>query len=292
MGSEMQGRRVPDAQARDRAAIDFVVIGAMRAGTTTLHTLLTRHGQIAMSRDKETDFFIATKNYGRGLDWYHAQFDAQRPIRGEASPNYSKRRDFPGVPERLLRHAPEARLIYVVRDPVARAVSQYGHQWNMGLIVDSPEQLAGTDEYRSLIDISSYARQMQAWLDHARAEQLLVVDFDQLVAQPQPQIDRILSHVGAAPMMLGTMAEHNSGAQLSRVPRPLLRLAQGPMRPLLTRVLDQRMRDRLRRLSAVGPRRRPPAFPPDLLARMRGDLAADAARFRQMTGMDFAHWSV
>ena len=76
--------------AADRPAnagpVDFVIVGAMRAGTTTLHALLAEHPQITMSRDKETDFFIAEKNYSRGLCWYEAQFDPTRPIRGEASP--------------------------------------------------------------------------------------------------------------------------------------------------------------------------------------------------------------
>lgn len=275
-----------------RAPVDFVVIGAMRAGTTTLHTLLARHGAISMSRDKETDFFIAEKNFGRGLGWYEGQFDPARPLRGEASPNYSKSRDFPGVPARLATYAPDARLIYVVRDPVARAVSQYGHSWNMGQPLAAPDALAADDEYLSLIDISSYAHQLEAWRAHFRDEQILIVDFDALTSQPQAQIDRILAHVGAPAMQIGDAGNHNSGSQLSRVPRPLLRLAQGPMRPLLTKLLNQGARDRLRRISAIGPKRRPPSFPPPLLERMRADLAADAARFRAMTGMEFAHWSV
>lgn len=272
--------------------VDFVIIGAMRAGTTTMHTLLSRHDQISMSRDKETDYFIAQKNYGRGIGWYRAQFDVRRPIRGEASPNYSKARDFPGVPARLVEHAPAVRIIYVVRDPVARAVSQYEHSWNMGRPLPRPEVLAGSDEYLSLIDISSYARQLDHWRKHVGDDQILIVDFDLLVAQPQSQIDRILAHVGAAPMPLGEAGAHNSAVQLSRVPRPLLRLAQGRLRPVLTRLLNQRLRDRLRRLSAIGPRRRAPEFPDHLLSRMRQDLASDAARFRQMTGMEFAHWTV
>lgn len=280
------------AEVERRAPVDFVVVGAMRAGTTTLHTLLSGHSAIAMSRDKETDFFIAEKNYGRGLNWYEGQFDPARAIRGEISPNYSKARDFPGVPARLVGHCPDVRLIYLVRDPVLRAVSQYQHSWNMGLLTETPEGLAGGHDYRSLIDISSYARQLDLWRAEVSRERILIVDFDSLTADPQAQIDRILAHVGAPPMRLGAIASHNSGDELSRVPRPLLRLAQGRLRPLLTRLLNQRARDRLRRLGAVGPRRQPPPFPEALLARMRQDLAPDAARFRQMTGMEFAHWSI
>lgn len=278
--------------ARDRAPVDFVIIGAMRAGTTTLHSVLSRHPQISMSRDKETDFFIPGRNYGRGLQWYLDQFDPALPIRGEASPNYAKLRDFPDVPQTLSRHAPDARLVYVVRDPVRRAVSQYAHSWNMGMALPPPAQLADTHEYLSILDISSYARQLDPWRALFGPKRILIVDFDALLADPQAQFDRICAHVGADPMPVAALAAHNATSELSRVPRPLLRLAQGPLRPLLTRLLDQRMRDRLRGLAAFGPDRKPPEFPAPLLARLRQDLAEDAARFRHLSGMDFPHWSV
>ncbi len=273
-------------------AVDFVIVGAMRAGTTTLHTLLSRHPEITMSRDKETDFFIAEKNYGRGPCWYQAQFDADRPIRGEASPNYAKGRDFPGVPARLASHAPDARLIYIVRDPVSRVRSQYAHSWNMGDLTTLPEDLTRTDEYDSLVDTSSYARQLQLWRAHFPDEAILIVDFDQLISAPQDQIDRILAHIGAAPLQVDDLDSHNDTDQLSRVPRPLMRLAHSRLRPLLTALLDQRARARLRQFFAVAPRRNPPEFPERLRAQLRRDLAEDATRFRQMTGMEFRRWSI
>lgn len=272
--------------------VDFVVIGAMRAGTTTLHTLLADHPQITMSRDKETDFFIAGKNYSRGLDWYESQFDPARPIRGEASPNYAKRLEFPGVAARLASHAPQARLIYVVRDPVARLRSQYAHAWHMGDMKLLPRELPDSDEYASLVDSSSYARQLQEWRAHFDAEAILTVDFDQLFTNPQQELSRILRHIGAAPMQVEDLASHNDSAHLSHVPRPLMRLAHGRLRPVLTALLDQRSRSRLRKLLSVAPRRKPPEFPAALNARIARDLAEDSARFRQMTGMEFSQWSV
>ncbi|WP_374633830.1 sulfotransferase [Paracoccus sp. (in: a-proteobacteria)] len=273
-------------------AVDFVIVGAMRAGTTTLHALLADHPQISMSRDKETDFFIAEKNYSRGLEWYQAQFDPARPLRGEASPNYAKRLDFPGVPARLARHAPRARLIYVVRDPIARAQSQYAHAWNMGDMKVLPQDLMRSDEYDSLVDVSSYARQLQEWRAHFPEESILIVDFDQLIAAPQEQLARILGHIGAAPMQVAELASHNDMAQLSRVPRPLMRLAHGRLRPLLTAILGQRARSRLRQLLAIAPRRSAPEFPASLCAQLGRDLAQDCARFRQMTGMEFRRWPI
>lgn len=284
--------RIENAVPQRTAPVDFVVIGAMRAGTTTLHELLSRHPGISMSRDKETDYFVAEKNWWRGPDWYEAQFDPSRALRGEVSPNYSKARDFPGVPARLAEHCPDARLIYIVRDPVARALSQYAHSWAMGELDQSPEELMRSDEYLSLLDISSYSVQLEAWLRHFPAERILIVDFRQLVESPRPQIDRLLAHIGAPSMALDEVGTHNGAVQLSRVPRPLMRLARGRMRPLLTRILGQRARSRLGRLVAVAPPRPAPPVPEALQQRMREDLRPDAERFRRMTGMEFPHWSV
>lgn len=274
------------------APVDFIVLGAMRAGTTTLHALLEQHPAISMARDKETDYFIAEKNWPRGADWYRQQFDPACRLWGEASPNYAKGRDFPGVPDRVALHAPAVRLIYLVRDPVQRAISQYHHSWTMGLPVDPPADLPDSHEYHSLIDASSYARQLDLWQAQFDPGQILIVDFDALVADPQRQIDRVLAHIGAEPMQIAALDRRNGAGELSRVPRPLLKLAHGPLRPVLTTLLGHRSREVIRGLLARGKRREPPVFPDAVLARMRADLAEDAARFRRMTGMEQAHWSV
>lgn len=289
--------RGPAGETPRRAPVDFIVIGAMRAGTTLLQDILSQHPQIAMARMKETDFFIEEKTYSRGEAWYAGQFDPDLPIRGEISPNYAKARDFPGVPARIRRHCPDVRLIYLLRDPVVRAVSQYSHSWNMGELSETPEQMAGAPdapghEYLSILDCSSYARQLDAYRQHFDPEQILVLDFESLLAEPQRHLDSILRHIGAAPMAMPAMASRNANDELARVPKPLLRLMQGPLRPVLTRTFGPRMRSRLRGLLARGPARQAPDFPASLLVRIRADLSEDTARLRRMTGQEFSRWRV
>lgn len=278
--------------ADNRRLVDFIVIGAMRAGTTLLHDILSRHPQIGMARMKETDYFIASKNLPRGDAWYISQFSDDRPIRGEVSPNYTKLRDFPGVPERIHRACPDVRLIYVLRDPLQRAVSQYDHSWNMGELRETPAEMAGGHEYRSILDASSYARQLAAYHDYFPPAQILIVDFEQFIADPQPQIDAILHHIGAAPMTVPAMAQQNGNDELRRVPKPLLRLTQSRLRPLLTAAIGPRLRGRLRRLLARGPVRNAPAFPDSLRQAMHAELTPDVTRLRQMTGQEFRRWSI
>src|SRR5687768_8813331 len=99
---------------------NLIIIGAMKCGTTSMHGYLRRHRQIEMSGTKELDFFIAGRNWEKGPDWYASQFPGGTAIRGESSPNYTSALIFPGVPERMHSVVPDARLLFMVRDPVDR----------------------------------------------------------------------------------------------------------------------------------------------------------------------------
>lgn len=272
---------------------DFIVIGAMKSGTTTLYRHLADHPGISMSKDKETDFFVAEKNWTRGLAWYSSQFSRNRDLkRGEASPNYTKCRDFGGVAARMAELCPAARLIYVVRDPVERAESQFRHGFIMGKLAPDLAGFADSRDYAHIMDASHYARQLDAYLTHFPKDAILVVDFDTLVQQPQVAMDQITAHIGVAPQPISHAAAHNDSGELSRVPAPILRLAQSRTGRAMADLVSRGARDRIRALLAQGNPRAAPRFPEALLARMRQDLAPDAARFRQMTAMQFPQWKV
>lgn len=278
--------------AGKRIVPDFIIIGAMKAGTTTLYSQLAQHPEIGMSRDKETDFFIAEKNHRRGTAWYAAQFDPGRPVHGEASPNYTKCRDFPGVPQRMRGYCPDVRLIYQVRDPVERAISQYRHSWAMGKLPDDPREIEGTHEYHHLMDASHYCRQLEAFLAVFPREVVLVVDFDRLVSSPQDTMDDVLDFIGVARVEVTAPARKNAGEQMSRIPTVILRASQTAAGRFVSHHVDRGMRDWLRQRLARGTGRRPPEFPPEMRQRMREELRADAMRFRTLTGMSFPRWSV
>ena len=82
-----------------------------------------------MSKPKELNFFIEERNWPRGIDWYKAQFDADARVRGEASPNYTAFPQHQGVPERMASVVPDAKLIYMVRDPLERIAAHWVHNY-------------------------------------------------------------------------------------------------------------------------------------------------------------------
>ncbi len=105
--------------------IDFLIIGAMKSGTTSLFRYLQGHSQIFMVPGKEVVFFSNNNNFSKGLDWYINQhFDQKRSFQlwGEASPQYMC---FDYVPKRIYSLFPNVKLIAILRNPIDRAFSHY-----------------------------------------------------------------------------------------------------------------------------------------------------------------------
>ncbi len=105
--------------------VDFLIIGAMKSGTTSLFRYLQEHSQIFMVPGKEVDFFSNDDNFSKGLDWYiNRHFDQKRSSQlwGEASPQYMC---FNYVPERIHSLFPNVKLIAILRNPIDRAFSHY-----------------------------------------------------------------------------------------------------------------------------------------------------------------------
>ena len=262
-----------------RGLPDFAVIGAMRAGTTLLHDLLANTQGLCLARMKETDFFINEKNHGRGSDWYLRQFDNQQAICGEISPNYTKRDIFTGVPERLYAANPAAKLIYIVRDPVARAKSQYAHSWQMGQSLPAIDQFLDSPQGQHILDTSRYEWQLEPWLAVFPAENLLIIDFDDLINSPAQTVERIGLFVGLEQVIQNaTDTDTNSSDALGSMPNWWLRLRQTRAANMLRTILP---RDMVRKAKAIAqkdqPIRRAPVFSEDVLQQMAQLLERDIA---------------
>src|SRR3954471_19285474 len=95
----------------------FFIVGAPKSGTTSLHAYLAEHPGIAMTTVKECMLFAAPQWRERIAD-YAALFERDAPVRGESSTAYSSYPYAPEVPERVAATVPDARIVYVVRDPL------------------------------------------------------------------------------------------------------------------------------------------------------------------------------
>lgn len=279
----------------EHALPNLFIIGAAKCGTTSLHAYLDTHPDIAMAELKELRYF-------QDPDWrswrnaYLEQFDPSAAIRGESSTMYTRAPAVPDVPARMAALAPQARLIYMVRDPVERAIASYIEE-RFQLLEPRPAEQAFNnldDPYNPYVSASKYATQLSAYREHFPAEQIMVLPLSDLQDHPQRTMCRIFGFVGVdtahtvdtstrlneggAKYEYGNVAARlrrsAAGRLLRRLPARQRELLQGTVRRLLSRPLHQ------------------PDLPPSLEQRLRDVLASDAHEFRAMTGLAFADWSV
>jgi hypothetical protein len=113
----------------------FFIVGAQRSGTTYLYQLCVEHPEIEMAQPArpEPKFFLLDDLYERGLDYYHSQFFGGEPeirLRGEKSTSYYEHEK---AARRIAWHFPAAKIVFLLRDPIDRAVSNYRFSVQNGL---------------------------------------------------------------------------------------------------------------------------------------------------------------
>ncbi|MEB3209752.1 MAG: sulfotransferase [Leptolyngbyaceae bacterium] len=178
---------------------NLVIIGAMKCGTTSLHHYLNRHPEIHMSATKELDFFIEEKNWKRGVNWYQSQFKSFTKIIGESSPNYTKYPIFKNVPKRMHRIIPDAKLIYLVRDPVKRALSHYMHQYTARCDSRTVDEAFSTLENNHYIQCSLYGKQLEYFLNYYSLSNILIMSLEELSQKRSESLTRIFRFLDVDP---------------------------------------------------------------------------------------------
>lgn len=175
---------------------DFIIIGAMKCGTSSLYHYLSIHPEVEMSEIKELDYFVAENNFDKGEEWYSAQFTREGKIHGEASPNYSKAHFFKKVPERMHALVPDVKLIYLVRDPVERIISHYTHNYGEGRENRSLHEVLANLEDNHYVACSRYYWQLEHYLEFYDADQILVVPTNELRNQRRVTLQCIFDFIG------------------------------------------------------------------------------------------------
>jgi hypothetical protein len=194
-----RARRHARGHRQQGALPNLIIIGGLKCGTTSLHHYLSLHPEIAMSRPKELNFFVAELNWPLGRDWYAGHFDRGAPVRGESSPHYTNRPSFDGVPERMREVlGGDVRLIYVVRDPIDRMLSHYLHNVGGGYD-DRTLADALSDRGSSYVARSRYFFQLEPYIQAFGAERIAVVGREDLRDDRLGTMRRAFDFVGVDP---------------------------------------------------------------------------------------------
>jgi hypothetical protein len=266
---------------------DWIIIGAMKAATSSMHQWLSLHPQVAVSTPKELNFFIEPNFTNRGLDWYRQQFSdpPDAVVAGESSVNYTKRHHFPGVPERMAAVVPGVKLIYILRDPLERIESGYVHNAASGVERASFDDAIRHPDTSPIVQTSRYWHQLQDYLEYFPREQIRVMSYDTVERDPVGSVSSVLEFLG-----LDTDFTHPAvGSRLhsssnKRRPHDLaLRIPQ-------KRADRNRALRALRRLGSTPIER--PEWNPATRQLIEDYLRPDVEAIREFSGLAFDDWSI
>ena len=323
----MTSSRVPLSEVQDgdndATMPDFLIIGAAKSGTTALYHYLNQHPQVYMSPEKEPRFFALegqTPDFRgpadhRGInrcrftsiEAYRELFReaSEAEVAGEASTLYLYS---PEAPENIARHAPDAKLIVVLRNPVDRAYSAF-----LFMLRDSREplddfSLALEDEKRRIaenwgpeyhyLQRGFYYPQLERYLDRFGREKVRIYLYEDLMEDPDGVVRDMFRFLGVEDSFTPDMSsKHNvSGIPASKVLQRAYLFLRGssPLKSALKTLLPAKVRHRmyLRALRSV--QRRNLKKAPPLSPRVRRELTEayrdDILKLQDLIQRDLSKW--
>lgn len=219
---------------------DFVIIGAQKAGTSSIYRWLKEHPQV-IAHAKEIGYF--SRHYERGPDWYRSHFPTEwrrtnfiaehgRPLfTGEATPEYLLD---PRAPRRMAELIPEVKLIASLRNPVDRAYSQFQMNRREGIepvelfsdalsLEDArfgtpQERRRATRQRPSMAKWTHYLRRghyadaLSDWFAAFPRERFCIVTFDDLTARAERTVGTLEGFLGLAPHTHDALKPYNTGS--------------------------------------------------------------------------------
>lgn len=201
---------------------NFAIIGAQKSGTTTLYEYLKQHPDIYMSKPKEPVFFADDKLYNKGFQFYINKFfkgyNGQKMV-GEASTAYSYYIDLQKTVKRIFEFNKDMKLIYVLRNPIERALSSYW--WNVRIFIETLtfEKALKLEEKREntthILDPWSYKRKglyfhvIQTYLKYFPKKNLYVVLLDDLKTSPQLTCNEIFNFLHVSKFQIKAIPKKN-----------------------------------------------------------------------------------
>jgi hypothetical protein len=192
---------------------NLFIIGAMKSGTTYLAKLLEAHPHIFICRPEEPSYFVESQQlrtlypkiwdlgYWKSEDRYLRLFEAAvtATVIGEASTNYTKLPIVRGVPEKIRKFNPDARFIYILRDPIERTISHYWHM--VRYHAERRPILAAVNEDPHYRDVSHYAMQLTAFFECFDRKQIRILTFEELTRKPNEMMQDICNWLEINPLL-------------------------------------------------------------------------------------------
>lgn len=209
-----------------------IIIGAQKAGTTTLFDMLGQHPDVVLANFKEVHYFDV--NYAKGMAWYKRNFPPQEgKVVLEASPYYLAH---PAVPQRIYDNLPDCKIIVILRHPALRAYSHFKHEQRRGFetaasfqeaMALEAKRIEGAEaglesgsidkhfghQHYSYLTRGLYFKQICRWLGLFPKKQMFFTSLEELIASPGPTMEKLSSFLGLSEFSYTLEASNPGGGK-------------------------------------------------------------------------------
>ena len=177
---------------------NFLVIGTAKSGTTTLAQQLCRNPNVGFASAAEPNFFAFDENYSRGMAYYESFFEhcTNKIMVGEKSWRYTVGALYPKARDRIAAHLPNARLVYIVRHPLARTESLWMECLSSGAEVVSKDFNEAIRESVLFVDSSRYWTQLNRYRDYFSDDRILVLFYEDIASRQRNVLESLFSFIG------------------------------------------------------------------------------------------------
>lgn len=271
-----------------------LIIGAMKAGTTSLFNYLGQHPDIAPCSVKEPSFFC--HHYDKGFDWLLSLWkgqDIENKILLTASTNNTKYPDFPNASANALdfskKYDVALKFIYVMRNPFKRIESQHTYSFARYTRKTLGERLSPNSH---LINVSRYALQLDQYTEKFDRRDILLVDFDELKTDPSQILTKICEFLGidASWRFTGLDEVHNP-SKGTRIVRPVeMTYRKYPSLKRIVKLIPLRIREAILGLFFRETIEQKFTLTEKQKQKVRDYLKEDMARLRDKYGVDVSKW--
>ncbi|MFK7967496.1 MAG: sulfotransferase domain-containing protein [Burkholderiaceae bacterium] len=288
--------------------LDFLIIGAQKAGTTSLWHALRQHPDIFLSPAKEIHFWSHDEFWNLGpsyLNPFYEDLGDERIIGG----SYAHLMFLPQAPERVTSYNRSMKVLACLRDPVSRAYSAYWFarlngwetepSFERAIEKESTRSVSGGQAYTELTYLSHgyYAEQLNRWFDCLGPDQVMVIDSQELSTRTNNVVRRVTDWFGVEPV--NTSIEH-SPANEAAAPRFALLQAivmkENRVKRLFRQVTSPALRWKIQK-NVTEPlswwNRKPHQYAPinpDTRARLIEHFEPQTRQLESMLGKTFEHW--
>jgi len=272
---------------------DFaLIIGAMKAGTTSLFNYLAHHSQIAPCKVKEPHFFVDDEKWSKGWSWYeglwHWQLERHK-VALEASTGYTKLPRFANAAERIASVSAHFKFIYIMRDPIERIESHYTHGQSSDW--ETTKAPLSNGVHPQLIAVSKYAMQLDEYYKRFPDKDIKLLLFEDLKARPHDIVKDVCEFLDVDPSyqseQIGTVINANrykiTNPMLIKLQRSKLGSAMSSMLPSVTKDAFKRKLGRKSGNFRLTPEQRN-----DALTALKPDLQ----RLKRHYGVDVSRWGI